>query len=103
MIVLDSSFLIAFHNTRDAHHESAAGMMARFLDGEWGRGLLLEYVDDGNDVPWRDELLCDPPVFEAGYLRLPAKPGLGSKLFCFTVTGPLGSGQAPVIVQQLTV
>lgn len=44
MIVLDSSFLVAYHNTRDAHHETAAGMMARFLDGDWGRGLLLEYV-----------------------------------------------------------
>jgi galactonate dehydratase len=43
-------------------------------------GLLLEYVDEGNDVPWRDELLTDPPVFEEGYLSLPAKPGLGSKL-----------------------
>ena len=44
MIVLDSSFLVAYHNTRDAHHEAAAEVMARFLDGEWGRGLLLEYV-----------------------------------------------------------
>jgi predicted nucleic acid-binding protein len=44
MIVLDSSFLIAYHNTRDAHHSAAAAIMRRFLDGEWGRGLLLEYV-----------------------------------------------------------
>ncbi|MEE4270142.1 MAG: PIN domain-containing protein [Thermoanaerobaculales bacterium] len=44
MIVLDSSFLIAYHNSRDAHHEAAAEIMARFLDGEWERGLLLEYV-----------------------------------------------------------
>ena len=44
MIVLDSSFLVAFHNSRDAHHEAAAEVMTRFLDGEWGRGLLLEYV-----------------------------------------------------------
>ncbi|MEE4273798.1 MAG: PIN domain-containing protein [Thermoanaerobaculales bacterium] len=44
MIVLDSSFLVAYHNTRDAHHEAAAEVMARFLDGEWGHGLLLEYV-----------------------------------------------------------
>jgi L-alanine-DL-glutamate epimerase-like enolase superfamily enzyme len=43
-------------------------------------GLLLEYVDEGHDVPWRDELLSDPPVFEQGYLRLPDKPGLGSTL-----------------------
>ena len=44
MIVLDSSFLVAFHNERDAHHGAARGLMERFLEGEWGRGLLLEYV-----------------------------------------------------------
>ena len=44
MIVLDSSFLVAFHNSRDAHHEAAAATMAEFLDDSWGRGLLLEYV-----------------------------------------------------------
>jgi len=44
LIILDSSFLVAFHNTRDAHHAAAAQVMERFLDGEWGPGLLLEYV-----------------------------------------------------------
>lgn len=44
MIVLDSSFLIAFHSERDAHHDAACALMERFLKGEWGRGLLLEYV-----------------------------------------------------------
>ena len=44
MIVLDSSFLVAYHNSRDAHHVAATEVMKRFLDGEWGRGLLLEYV-----------------------------------------------------------
>ena len=44
MIVLDSSFLVAFHNQRDAHHNAACALMERFLKGEWGRGLLLEYV-----------------------------------------------------------
>lgn len=44
MIVLDSSFLIGFHNERDAHHGPARVLMERFLSGEWGRGLLLEYV-----------------------------------------------------------
>jgi predicted nucleic acid-binding protein len=44
VIVLDSSFLVGFHNERDAHHDAAAGLMERFLTGEWGRGLLLEYV-----------------------------------------------------------
>lgn len=44
MVVLDSSFLIAFHNQRDAHHETAREGMKAFLDGRWGDGLLPEYV-----------------------------------------------------------
>ncbi len=44
MIVLDSTFLVAYHNTRDTHHEAAAAAMTDFLEGKWGRGLLLEYV-----------------------------------------------------------
>jgi predicted nucleic acid-binding protein len=44
MIVLDSSFLIACHNGRDVHHAAAAATMERFAAGEWGIGLLLEYV-----------------------------------------------------------
>src|SRR3990172_7439089 len=44
VIVLDSSFLIAYHNTRDAHHAAAARTMVDLLGGEWGQALLLEYV-----------------------------------------------------------
>jgi predicted nucleic acid-binding protein len=44
VIVLDSSFLIGFYNERDAHHSAASSLMKRFLSGEWGKGLLLEYV-----------------------------------------------------------
>lgn len=44
MIVLDSSFLIGFYNDRDAHHAHASLLMRDFLDGRWGKGLLLEYV-----------------------------------------------------------
>lgn len=44
MIVLDSSFLVAYHNSRDVHHQAAAAIMADLLDDRWGRGLLLEYV-----------------------------------------------------------
>lgn len=44
MIVLDSSFLVAYHNTRDVHHPAAGGVMAECLAGRWGRALLLEYV-----------------------------------------------------------
>ena len=44
MIVLDSSFLIAFYNRRDAHHAAAAPAMEGLLRGEFGRLLLIEYV-----------------------------------------------------------
>jgi len=44
VIILDSSFLIAFHNGADVHHDPASRLMDRFLDGEFGQGLLLEYV-----------------------------------------------------------
>ena len=44
MIVLDSSFLIAFHNQRDVHHPAAAEVMNRLEAGEWGTVLLPEYV-----------------------------------------------------------
>jgi predicted nucleic acid-binding protein len=44
VLVLDSSFLIAYHNTRDVHHAEAAEAMERLLAGEWGEALLLEYV-----------------------------------------------------------
>lgn len=44
MIVLDSSFLIAYHNTRDVHHGPAARAMVHLVAGEWGRAALLEYV-----------------------------------------------------------
>ena len=44
MIVLDSSFLVAYHNSRDAHHAAAAEMMADLLAEKWGPLLLPEYV-----------------------------------------------------------
>jgi predicted nucleic acid-binding protein len=44
VIVLDSSFLIAYHNRHDVHHAGAAAIMPRLIAGEWGRALLPEYV-----------------------------------------------------------
>jgi predicted nucleic acid-binding protein len=44
VVVLDSSFLIAYHNPREAHHAAAARAMVQFLNGTWGEGLLPEYV-----------------------------------------------------------
>jgi len=44
MVVLDTSFLVAFHNVRDVHHAAAAAAMEKLLAGTWGQALLLEYV-----------------------------------------------------------
>jgi predicted nucleic acid-binding protein len=44
LIVLDSSFLVAYHNRRDVHHGAAAATMDKLVAGEWGPALLLEYV-----------------------------------------------------------
>ena len=44
MILLDSSFLIAFHNTLDVHHSTAAEAMDRMVADDWGTPVLLEYV-----------------------------------------------------------
>ena len=44
MIVLDSSFIIAYHNRRDVHHAAARPLMEEIISGKRGRPLLLEYV-----------------------------------------------------------
>jgi predicted nucleic acid-binding protein len=44
VLVLDTSYIVAFHNRRDVHHDRAAAIMERFLGGEWDQGILLEYV-----------------------------------------------------------
>lgn len=44
MVVLDSSFLIAYYNTRDVHHAAASRAMVQLLAGSWGQAWLLEYV-----------------------------------------------------------
>jgi predicted nucleic acid-binding protein len=44
LIVLDSSFLIAFYNERDVHHKAALRVMERLLEGEFDPVLLPEYV-----------------------------------------------------------
>jgi predicted nucleic acid-binding protein len=44
MIVLDSGFLVAYHNRRYVHHGAAAAVMERLVAAEWGPALLLEYV-----------------------------------------------------------
>ena len=40
----NTSFLVALHNTTDAHHAAARAIGRDFCAGRWGRGALLEYV-----------------------------------------------------------
>ncbi|MEM2890804.1 MAG: enolase C-terminal domain-like protein [Candidatus Hadarchaeum sp.] len=35
---------------------------------------------DVDDVPWKDEIITDPPVIQNGYLKIPKKPGWGADL-----------------------
>jgi predicted nucleic acid-binding protein len=44
MVILDSSFLLAYYNARDRHHAAAARAMVQLLAGTWGGGVVLEYV-----------------------------------------------------------
>ena len=44
MVVVDSSFLVAYHNERDTHHGAAERAMERLIAGDWGPAVLLEYV-----------------------------------------------------------
>lgn len=43
-VVLDSSFLLAWHNSADVHHGAAARAMVDLRAGRWGTPILLEYV-----------------------------------------------------------
>lgn len=43
-IVLDTSFLVAYHNESDIHHVRALEVMDRLRSGEWGLALFPEYV-----------------------------------------------------------
>jgi predicted nucleic acid-binding protein len=44
VLILDSSFLIAYHNKNDVHHPAASRIMEDLLSGKFDGALLLEYV-----------------------------------------------------------
>jgi predicted nucleic acid-binding protein len=44
VIILDSSFLIAYHNKLDIHHAAAARVAQDLVSQKSGPALLLEYV-----------------------------------------------------------
>ena len=64
------------HNPNSA----VATMASLQLMANIPNGLLLEFVDEGLDADWRDDLLTDPPEVEDGFLKVPTKPGLGTAL-----------------------
>ena len=46
MIFLDSSFIIAFYNSRDSNHESARRLMKRIINREFGDPMISDYIFD---------------------------------------------------------
>ena len=46
MIMLDSSFLIAYHNTKDNNHKQASELMPRIASGEYGKVNITDYIFD---------------------------------------------------------
>lgn len=46
MIMLDSSFLIAYHNTKDKNHRQASELMPKIAAGEYGNVNITDYVFD---------------------------------------------------------
>ena len=42
--MLDTSFLVAYYNSRDVHHPAAMKPMKDIIDGRYGPALLPEYV-----------------------------------------------------------
>ncbi|MBI1971932.1 MAG: type II toxin-antitoxin system VapC family toxin [Candidatus Aenigmarchaeota archaeon] len=46
MIILDSSFIVAYYNTADNNHNKAIGIMKALETGEYGDVLVTDYVFD---------------------------------------------------------
>jgi predicted nucleic acid-binding protein len=44
VIVVDSSFVLAYCNLRDVNHALAAKAFERLAAGQWGKGLILDWV-----------------------------------------------------------
>lgn len=46
MILIDSSFLIAYYSIKDKHHSDAVAMMPQILDREFGDVFITDYIFD---------------------------------------------------------
>ena len=46
MIVLDTSFIVAFYNTRDENHQKAIKLMDEITKGKYGKLYITDYIFD---------------------------------------------------------
>ena len=46
MIILDSSFLVAFYNTNDQNHAKAKSLMEEIVSGKFGLVFISDYIFD---------------------------------------------------------
>jgi galactonate dehydratase len=65
---------VAPHN----YYSHLATMMSAHLCAVASNVRIMEI--DVDDVPWRDDLVTEPPRIEAGHLLMPSKPGWGLDL-----------------------
>ncbi len=46
MIILDTSFIVAFYNTRDQNHQVAVNVMDDIIKGKYGKLYITDYIFD---------------------------------------------------------
>lgn len=46
MIILDTSFIVAFYNTRDENHKKAVKLMKDIIKGKYGNLYISDYIFD---------------------------------------------------------
>lgn len=53
MILLDTSFLVAYYNERDVHHKKAKEIMDKIYEEEYGETYINDYIfDELSKVLW---------------------------------------------------
>jgi len=45
-VFIDSSVLVAYHNSRDEHHREAVRLLTRCVEGDFGEPWISDYVFD---------------------------------------------------------
>ncbi len=65
---------VAPHN----HGSPLASLITAHFCASISNLKIMEY--DVDDVPWRDEIVTNPPIIEGGYMIVPKGPGWGAEL-----------------------